>query len=66
MAHKLRYSIYMETDEEKAIRFRYRAEEIRALVSLAQDARTRQALIVVATYYENMAMVLEDDPGSIS
>jgi hypothetical protein len=50
----------METDEEKAIRYRYRAQEIRALIALAQDAKIRKALIVVATYYENMAMVLED------
>ena len=50
----------METDEEKAIRFRYRAEEIRAVISLAQDPKIRAALLVVATYYEKMAMVLED------
>ena len=55
----------METNEVKAIRFRYRAEEIRALVPLVEDEKTRQALIVVATYYEKMATVLEDDPGSI-
>ena len=49
----------METDEEKAIRYRYRAEEIRALVVLADDEKTRKALMIVATYYENMATVLE-------
>jgi hypothetical protein len=49
----------METDDENAIRFRYRAEEIRALTSLPQETKIRRALLVVATYYENMAMVLE-------
>ena len=49
----------LETSEEKALRFRYRAAEIRALAVLTQDERARRALRIVATYYENMAMVVE-------
>jgi hypothetical protein len=47
------------TDEEKAIRYRYDAGELRALASLPGAEKIRESLIVVAEHYEIMAARLE-------
>ena len=50
----------METDEEEAIRYRYHAEEVRALAVLGRDRNVRAALLVIAAHYETMAADLDE------
>ena len=49
----------METDEQKAIRYRYRADELRVLALLGPDSKIRDALFVIAEHYDTMAEDLE-------
>jgi len=48
-----------QTDEEKPIRYRYRAGEMRALATLPGAEKIRDALIVIAEHYETTAWALE-------
>ena len=50
----------METDEERAIRYRYRADEVQTLAAITGDDQTREALLTVAGHYESMARAIED------
>jgi hypothetical protein len=50
-----------ETDEEKAIRFRYRAEEMRVLAILGPAGKIRDALLAIAERYDDMAEALEPE-----
>ena len=51
----------METDEEKAILYRYRGEEMRTLAMLGPDSKIRDALLVIADHYDAMAADLEPE-----
>jgi hypothetical protein len=51
----------METDEEKAIRYRARADELRALAMLGPDSKVRDALFVIAERYDDVAEALEPE-----
>jgi hypothetical protein len=48
-----------QSDEEKAIRYRYRAEKVRALTVLSPDPKIQNALLVIAARYDAVAAVLE-------
>jgi hypothetical protein len=50
-----------EKDEERAIRFRYRAEELRALAMIGPHGKIRDALFIVADYYDTAAEDLESE-----
>jgi hypothetical protein len=50
-----------KADEEKAIRYRYRAEEVLALAALGPDSKIRDAFLAIAERYDEMASALE--PG---
>ena len=51
----------MDKDEERAIRYRYRAEEVRALAVLGPDDKIRDALLAIVERYEAMAAALEPE-----
>ena len=48
-----------ESDEEGTIRYRYRAEKVRALTVLTNDRKIRAALLTIAERYEAVAAALE-------
>jgi hypothetical protein len=43
-------------EEQLSLRHRYRAEELRVLAVLANDEKMREALLIVAGHYDNMAL----------
>jgi hypothetical protein len=60
-SHPLVPSPGRETDEERAIRFRYRAEELRALAMIGPHGEIRDALLIIAEYYDTAAQDLESE-----
>ena len=50
----------METNEEKATRYRHRAEEALALIAQTNDEKLRESITLVAANYVSMAERLED------
>ena len=51
----------VQSDEEKAIRYRYRADELRVLAMLGPPSKIRDALFVIADHYDDMAAALEPE-----
>jgi hypothetical protein len=50
----------MEGDAELAARYRKRADEVRAIARIQQDAKSIKTLNEVATDYDQMARALEE------
>jgi hypothetical protein len=55
-----------QTDEEKAIRYRYRAGEMRALATLPGAEKLRDALIVIAEHYGTTPCAITEQNGALS